>query len=728
MRIKTAVTAGVILFCGACGWLILDAVSAHRQGLNDSVVSLAAVENQPSGEMTAEVPMPAQAQEGVESKPEEPKQKINYPVLNAANSTEQTVRLGALYPELKRTNDPGNYKFMVVLTSKGAAVERVILSEFKSRTQPGSAEAISAESEGGKVISPLTLLAPLGEDRKIYSLANTSLYVAPAEAEDFGTKSFPLDKLNWKLAETDSRTMAKFEAVLFEEGQDPAKGEGTLRLVKTYRIEAGSYELLTDVSVENLSGRAMKVQMQFQGPGGILREDLRQDMRKVVAAYKNTDVTTHLMRFADVHAAAREAVHPSQGIGATLRKLFGSKATPKEKLQLTPEKPAPFVWAALTNKYFAAIVRPVTEEPGTSVLEFGTAKYYGAIDAKNADKESAGLVAFVLNTSAAKPLTLAAAGQEGAAAQLTLGTYLGPKDREVFEAHPVYKALGYFHTIDFQACCCPSSMIAPLAFGIIWLMKSMYTLMGPWGNYGVVIMVLVLVVRLILHPVTKKSQVSMMKMQKLGPKMQEIQKKYANNRAEMNKQVMQLYKEGGATPVMGMLPMFLQMPIWIALWTAVYTSIDLRGAGFLPFWITDLSVPDHLFRIPFAQALQQIPLLGSIVPEYFNLLPILMGVVMYFQQKLMPQSTAAATNPQMAQQQKMMMIMMPLLFPVMLYNGPSGVNLYIMASIGGGVIEQKVIRKHIQQRQEEEEQGKVPVTAKTGGKLKKKKPKPFFKG
>ena len=81
----------------------------------------------------------------------------------------------------------------------------------------------------------------------------------------------------------------------------------------------------------------------------------------------------------------------------------------------------------------------------------------------------------------------------------------------------------------------------------------------------------------------------------------------------------------------------------------------------------------------------------------------------------------------MAQQQKMMMIMMPLLFPIMLYKGPSGVNLYIMSSIGAGVVEQMVIRKHIREKEALEEQGLVAVTSKTGGKVKKKKPKPFYK-
>ena len=172
---------------------------------------------------------------------------------------------------------------------------------------------------------------------------------------------------------------------------------------------------------------------------------------------------------------------------------------------------------------------------------------------------------------------------------------------------------------------------------------------------------------------------------------------------------------------MGMLPMFVQMPVWIALYSAIDASIDLRGAPFklLPFWITDLSAPDALFWFPMIN----LPLFGKL--DSFNLLPILMGVAFYLQQKLTPQQPAA--NPQAAQQQKMMMIMMPILFPLMLYKAPSGLNLYIMASTFAGVIEQYVIKKHIREKEEQESQGVVAATAKTGGKIKKKKPKPFFK-
>jgi YidC/Oxa1 family membrane protein insertase len=250
-------------------------------------------------------------------------------------------------------------------------------------------------------------------------------------------------------------------------------------------------------------------------------------------------------------------------------------------------------------------------------------------------------------------------------------------------------------------------------------MKWMY---GFIHNYGVVIIILVFLMRLAMHPITKKSQVSMSKMSKLAPMSEQIKKKYANNKAEMNKQMMALYKEHGASPIMGFLPMMVQMPIWIALWSAVYASIDLRGAPFLPFWITDLSVPDAALRFPAIT----VPLLKWQI-DSLNLLPILMGVAFYLQQQLMPSQANASANPQMAQQQKMMKIMLPLMFPLIVYKAPSGVNLYIMASTFAGVIEQYVIRKHIRQKEGEESKGLVATTSKAGGKVKKKKPRPFYR-
>jgi YidC/Oxa1 family membrane protein insertase len=373
---------------------------------------------------------------------------------------------------------------------------------------------------------------------------------------------------------------------------------------------------------------------------------------------------------------------------------------------------AGFLWVAATNKYFAAVLRPVPDE-GEDYCDWVKDKTGWFYNPDRDERGNTGDETVGVNLKI-EPTTLAGAPDGIKTYQFQL--YLGPKDKSLFDRNEHYRRLGFVHTIDFMGCCCPSSIIRPLAFGILALMKWMY---GIICNYGVVIIILVFLIRIVIHPLTKKSQVSMNKFGKVAPKAEELKKKYANNKAELNKQLMALYREQGASPIMGMLPMMVQMPIWIALYSAIYASIELRGAPFLPVWITDLSAPDALFRF----SAVTLPLFGKL--DSFNLLPILMGVAFYLQQKLMPSQAAAST--QAAQQQKMMKIMFPLMFPLLLYKAPSGLNLYIMASTFAGVIEQYLIKKHIREKEETESKGLVAATSKTGGKAKKKKPKPFFR-
>lgn len=430
------------------------------------------------------------------------------------------------------------------------------------------------------------------------------------------------------------------------------------------------------------------------GPCGLGREAFRTDMRKIVAAFKNSK-------------------GQFESVKLDKRKLSNVKTLDDRNLTYPGGN---FIWIAAVNKYFAAIVVPQPNE-GQDYCDWIISKTGRFYNPDQDNKADSGDEMLGMDLTAATS-TLAANGQADSSKAYNFQLYIGPKDKSLFDKNEMYRKLRFLLTIDFMGCCCPAWIISPLAFGILAIMKWMY---GFIGNYGIVIIILVFLMRLIMHPITKKSQVSMSKMSTLAPKAEEIKKKYANNKAEMNKQMMALYREQGASPIMGFLPMMVQMPIWIALWSAVYASIDLRGAAFLPFWITDLSVPDALVRFHSVT----LPLFGKL--DSFNLLPILMGVAFYLQQQLMPSQAAASTNPQMAQQQKMMKIMMPLLFPLMLYKAPSGVNLYIMSSTFAGVIEQHVIRKHIREKEEAESKGLVAATSKTGGKVKKKKPKPFFR-
>ncbi len=626
----------------------------------------------------------------------------------AAGGPVKSAILGAKDP---KTEDPDvGFKLQLELSSKGAAIRKAAFSNGNNN---------GFDDRDYQNPQPLVLLHPVrwGDGSEILSMANTELLLVQQN------RQFALDKLSWEGFDVetaaDGAQTARFAVVI----NDPA-GQPILKLNKTYQLSVGSYLVECNLIVENLSSSAQQVRFNLAGPTGISREGDRGDVRKVVGGFVTSQgnvvsasqdiLSSFFGKFRGELGLKDAAERYQQALRSGNEDEIRDA---KRKLQIGHNLPDNFLWAAITNKYFTAILRPVPQqgENYCDWLSDKTARFYNPDGDARADSgdETIGMNLEIALTA------LAPAGQAGSEKTYAFQLYLGPKDRTLFQKSELYRTLGFFHTIDFMpCCCCPATIIRPLAFAILAVMKGMY---GFIGNYGVVIIILVFLVRLALHPLTKKSQVSMSRMSKLAPRTEEIKRKYANNKTEMNKQLMALYKEQGATPIMSMLPMMAQMPIWIALYSAIYASIELRGAPFLPFWITDLSAPDALIRFRAVT----LPLFGMV--DSLNLLPILMGVAFYLQQKLTPSQASASTNPQMAQQQKMMMVMMPILFPLMFYKVASGVNLYIMASTFVGVIEQHVIRKHIEKRERQEAEGLVSATAKTGGKVKKRKPKPFFR-
>ena len=683
------IVVGFVVFCG---WLVVESGFFERSALNSETFIL--LQNTTGNQSNRTANAPARVVPQIRTD--------DTVLLRVVGAPAKSVTLGSVDPK-------SGFKFQLELSSIGAAIRNATFSEFDDRDY--------------KDPQPLVILSPArqADGSEILSMANRKFVLVKHGWQ------FALDKLSWKsfyvIPAADGSQTARFEAIIKIVGTD----ELVLKLIKTYKIIPYSYLLECKLTIENLSDTEQKVHFNLAGPGGLGREGIRGDMRKVVGGFLTSEA---------------EVVSSRQGVSSG---MFGRKPglkdtmaqyqqalragnqtqieKAKKNLRIGNNLPvryrgANFLWAAAVNKYFAAILVPLPEE-GKEYCDWvadKTGRYHNPDGDSRADSgdETIGLDLKIA------PNTLAAAGRVNSSKIYNFQLYIGPKDKSLFDKNERYRELGFVWTIDFMGCCCPGWIIKPLAFGILAIMKWMHAFIP---NYGVVIIILVFMMRLAMHPITKKSQISMSKMSKLAPKAEEIKKKYANNKAEMNKQMMALYREQGASPIMGFLPMMVQMPIWIALWSAVYASIDLRGASFLPFWITDLSLPDALWRFPTAIV---VPLLGWKI-ESLNLLPLLMGVAFYLQQKLMPSQAAASANPQVAQQQKMMMIMMPLLFPLMLYTAPSGVNLYIMASTFAGVFEQHVIRKHIREKEQAESQGLVAVTSKTGGKVKKKKPKPFYK-
>jgi YidC/Oxa1 family membrane protein insertase len=181
------------------------------------------------------------------------------------------------------------------------------------------------------------------------------------------------------------------------------------------------------------------------------------------------------------------------------------------------------------------------------------------------------------------------------------------------------------------------------------------------GNYGWSIILLTILVRIIFYPVNAKQAKAMKGMQKVQPELKKIQEKYKDDREQLNKEMMELYRRHKVNPLAGCLPMLVQLPVFLGLYNALMQAIELRHAPFVG-WITDLSQPDRLgtLGIPFVS------------PPGIPILTLLMGASMLVQQKMTP----AAGDPA---QQRMMMFL-PVIFTVMFVNFPSGLVLYWFAN------------------------------------------------
>jgi YidC/Oxa1 family membrane protein insertase len=201
------------------------------------------------------------------------------------------------------------------------------------------------------------------------------------------------------------------------------------------------------------------------------------------------------------------------------------------------------------------------------------------------------------------------------------------------------------------------SWVAPLTRAFVWLLKACYAVIP---NYGIAIILLTVMVRLVTAPLAVGQMRSMKRMGDLQPKLKELQEKFKDDRQRQSQEMMKLYREAGVNPLGGCLPLLLQFPVFIGLYYALQSSIDLRQAAF-GLWIDDLSQPETLFTIP-----------GVGWPV--RVLPILMTLSMVVQQRMTPMTSMDPV------QQRTMLIVMPVMFFFMFYGFPSGLVLYWFVS------------------------------------------------
>jgi YidC/Oxa1 family membrane protein insertase len=587
-------------------------------------------------------------------------------------------------------------KLQIELTSRGAAISRILLAEQKDGKY---VHRLDEETN-----QPYELIKPVQDPATGVSHAS---YLTRQIL--LGTQEYPLNDLQWQVARQDSHN-AVFATTL--RGAD---GSGDrLRITKTYALKPGSGQTELRLKFENLGDEQVDLSLQQDGPVGVTKENRQYDMRRLVRARRE-----------------ELQVEP---------KAYGRKDVADQIALGSSEEQ--FLWTALSNKYFAVFTRPLPR-PGTVAVDYlqtvvGRVAIDGPVETDPADY-------------VARMVTLPQKLAPGESTEFAFEIYAGTKnENDLEDADPAYAdrtKIGYVAARDAdQRCCCTfpwlTSFMTALLEGIQTVVR----------NYGVAIMVLVVIIRVLLHPLAVFQQKSMYRMQdaqaRLKPKLDAIKEKYPNDKMKVNQETMKLYSEEGVNPMasmVGMLPMMVQMPILIALWTALNTDVHLRHAGFDPWWITDLSAPDALVEFPgngvTIPILGWLPFIGRMFTNIpaLNLLPILMGVSMWLQQKYMPKpgmdakkdaakKAAAENKPQrkssgmspedQARQQQMMMYMMSIIFPLMFYNMPSGLNLYWMSTNVIGILESLRIRGQIKREKELREQlGPQPPKPKKTGPL-----------
>lgn len=309
----------------------------------------------------------------------------------------------------------------------------------------------------------------------------------------------------------------------------------------------------------------------------------------------------------------------------------GRKHPSLKNLKKTPAQSG-WLWAGVQNRYFLACL-------------LGSENYDFSLTHKDTAQQNkkGKAVAAPLTVLANEPLIL----QPGKTVKWEMDFYFGPKDYR--------KLVGLGHGLSRSVEFGFFSQLGKLA------MKVLYFNHKLTGNYGWSIIILTFIVQFLMFPLTYKSSKSMMLMKKLQPEMKLIQEKYKKEPKRMQQETMALYKKHGTNPFGGCLPMLVQIPIFFALFTAIRNSWDLHGAGWI-FWIKDLSAKD---------------------PYY--VLPIVMGAMMFFQQKM----TMAVTD----KSQAAMFKFMPLIFTFMFLSFPSGLVLYWLTSNVISFLQQLYLRK-----------------------------------
>jgi len=300
-------------------------------------------------------------------------------------------------------------------------------------------------------------------------------------------------------------------------------------------------------------------------------------------------------------------------------------------------------WHAVQTKYFLAAIYP--GEPTRADVEMTGVKQ-----------------AHRITLTATLPMRTA-----GSDMTHSINVYMGPLQYNLLSSI----GIGLERNVEFGW-----KFIRPVSHAVLWSMQKVHQFVP---NYGLVVIIISILTKVLFYRLTHKSFKSMKEMQDLQPRLQALKAKFGDDKRRLSEETMRLYREAGVNPLGGCLPMLLQMPVFIALFNVFRYTIELRGAPFVG-WINDLSQQDVLFRLPFS-----IPFIG----DAFSVLPLIMGASMWAQSKLggSPTGQASTAIPPGFN------TLLPIVFTVMFYKMPAGLVIYWIINTVMSVAQQYYIVK-----------------------------------
>ncbi|MBQ1971966.1 MAG: YidC/Oxa1 family insertase periplasmic-domain containing protein, partial [Treponema sp.] len=346
----------------------------------------------------------------------------------------------------------------------------------------------------------------------------------------------------------------------------------------------------------------------------------------------------------------------------------GSKA---KKLMITANKfeeyKKDYIWDGIAGKYFANLIIP---ENHTSM---GYSYYSSKIEVNDYANAQALLVR--------KPIT----EQDS---KDTYYVYYGPRNEKelkiysVAESNP-WNLSGLRLTEALQS----SGWLGWLETILKWIMELLYKLIPNWG---VSIILMTVLLKLVMFPFTRKQSLSTLKMQEIQPKIQAVQEKYRDNPQKQQEMLAKVYQEAGYNPMSGCLPMIVQFFVLFAMYNLFNNYFEFRGASFIPHWINDLSVGDSVYTLKV-----NIPFIGN----HIRILPLIYLASQLFYGKITNNGGAAPSSTKM--QMNLMMYGMPILFFFIFYNAPSGLLLYWTVSNIIQMVQQIVINNLMKKKKAE---------------------------